>query len=117
MATVDEIETARRNAIQNADQQIVEAIARRNASHSQKTRDELNDLINNLMKARTDLSATACQAEDDTREMQDALSELAEATANLRRVAEIEKKLADFLQLAAAFASGGTKLAAAIKPA
>ena len=115
MATVQEIEQARKNGVHDADMEIVEAIARRNGSHSQKTRDDLNDLINQLMAARTALSAKACEAEDDTQEMKDALAALSHATINLKRVAEIEKKLSEFLQLAAGFATAGTQLAGAIK--
>lgn len=115
MATVQEIEQARKNGVQNADMQIIEAIARRNGSHSQKTRDDLDDLINQLMGARTALSAKACEAEDGTQEMKDALAVISGATTNMKRVAEIEKKLADFMQLAAAFVTAGTQLVGAIK--
>ena len=62
MATVDEIEAARSQAVRNADFQVVEAIARRNGSFSPGTRDDLNVLIDELMAARTALNGKAVAA-------------------------------------------------------
>jgi hypothetical protein len=115
MATVQEIETARQAAVRNADAQIVEAIARRNGSSSSSTRGKLNDLLDSLMTARTAQNAKAVEAEDSSEEMKDALEALEKVTINMRRVAEHEKRLAEFLTLASAFATAGAKLAGAIK--
>lgn len=115
MASVKEIEAARKQAVRNADLQIVEAIARKNASASDKTRAELDTIINALMAARTELSIKAVLAMDESEEMKRALKAIEETTTEVHRVAEREKNLAEFKKLAAAFSGAGGQLAAAIK--
>ena len=106
--TVEEIEAARMNAVHDADAQVVEAIARRNGSHSQTTRDKLNDLIDTLMAARTNLSALAVEAMANSSAVQ-LLKVLGAATTEMKRVAEHEKTLAQFMRLAASFATAGSQ--------
>lgn len=115
MATVQEIEIARSRAVDNLEQQMVETIARRNGSSSPTTRAKLSAILSELSQTRTELGNRAVTAQNSSPEMRDALEAIEEATTNLRRVAEHEKKLADFMRLAAAFAGASGKLSAALR--
>jgi hypothetical protein len=115
MPTVAQIEAARTDAVRELDFQIIEAISRRNASSSEKTQGPLDRCINRMMKTRTRLNAAAVAAQDNSDEMRNALATLEQATLVLNRVAEHQKKLADFINLASAFTGAAAKLADAMK--
>lgn len=116
MPTIEEIETSRDQAVSDLDLQVIEAIARRNASSSLTTRQRLDEeVINPMMRQRTRLNATAVKQEDDSQEMKDALGALHDATLALTRTAEHEKKLVEFLSVAASFVGAAAKLADVLK--
>ena len=116
MATVAEIETARCQAVRDLDLQVIEAISRRNASSSLTTRKRLDDnVINPMMSQRTRLDFAAVKAQDNSREMEDALRALENATLDLTRTAEHEKTLAAFLEVATSFVDAAGSLAAALE--
>jgi hypothetical protein len=115
MATVQDIENARRIAVRNADRQIVEAIARRDGARNDLDREKLDVLVDELMRARREINGAACEAEDNTPEMEAALTALGAATEDMKRVAEKSKKLTQFITLASEFLTAGLKFSDAIR--
>lgn len=115
MASIDQIETARAEAVRNIDLQVEEAQRRRDASRSEKTREKIDALVDDLLLTRTRLNAAAVEAQDSSAEMKEALKALDTATTRMLKVADHAKRLAQFLSLAAAFVTAGAKLATALE--